>query len=106
MRSLFLSFGIGIVAGVLDIVPMIAKRLNSKAVLSAFLQYVFVGVVICNIDLPGIVWWLEGGLTSLALSVPILVIVSDSDRKSVPIIAVNAILLGTLISVAAFFLGV
>lgn len=106
MRELILSFAVGLAAGVLDVVPMIAKKLNSKAVLSAFLQYVFVGVVICNIDLPGVVWWLEGGLTSLALSIPVMVIVSDSDKKSVPIIAVNAILLGTLISVAAFFLGI
>jgi hypothetical protein len=33
---------IGIAAGIVDIIPMISKKLNKKAILSAILQYVFV----------------------------------------------------------------
>jgi len=54
--------------------------------------------------MPGIVWWLQGGIISFALAVPIIVIISGSDKKAVPIIATMSIILGTLIGIAGHFL--
>jgi hypothetical protein len=104
MRIWFVSVGIALVFGIIDILPMMIQKLEKKAVLSAFLQYFFVSIVIVNIDLPGIAWWLEGGLVSFALSLPVILIVSGSDRKAVPVIASMSLVLGTLIAVAAHFL--
>jgi hypothetical protein len=95
---------IGLVAGTLDILPMIAQKLARRAILSAFLQYFFVSIVIVNIDLPGLAWWLQGSLISLALALPVLIIVTENDKKSLPIIASMSIFLGALISVAGHFL--
>ena len=105
MQILFPSILIGIVAGVIDIIPMIIQKLSRRAIISAFLQYFFVSIVIVNIDLPGIVWWLQGSLIALALALPIIVIVSENDKKVVPIIAGMAVILGAIIGVAGHYWG-
>ena len=104
MNTLVLSILIGFVAGIIDITPMLIKKLDMRATFSAFLQYLFLGIIIVNIDLPYVIWWLEGGLISLAFTLPIVLIVSKGDKKSVPIIIANSIILGTLIGIAGHFL--
>ncbi len=104
MDKLLLSIIIGIAAGVIDIIPMIIQKLEKRATISAFLQYFFVSIIIVNIDLPHIAWWLQGGLISFALSLPVVFIISKEDRKSVPIILTMAVILGTLIGIAGHFL--
>ena len=100
MDKLLLSAIIGIVAGVIDIVPMIIQKLDKRATISAFLQYFFVSIIIVNIDLPHVVWWLQGGIISVALALPVVVLVASEDRKAIPIILTMAAILGTLIGVA------
>jgi hypothetical protein len=94
---------IGLAAGVIDIIPMLIQKLEKKATISAFLQYFFVSIVIVNINLPGIAWWLQGGIISLALALPVLIIVSGNDKKAIPIIASMSLILGTLISFAGHY---
>ena len=96
---------IGVVAGIIDITPMIIKKLDKRASISAFLQYFFVSIIIVNIDLPHIVWWLQGGLISVALALPVVVIVSMQDKKAVPIMLTMAAVLGTLIGIAGHYLA-
>jgi len=104
MDTLLLSAIIGIAAGIVDIVPMVIQKLDRRATISAFLQYFFVSIIIVNIDLPHIVWWLQGGLISLALALPIAVLVTAEDKRAVPIIMAMAAVLGTLIGMAGHFL--
>jgi len=104
MNTLLLSIIIGIVAGTIDIIPMIIKKLDKKATISAFLQYFFISIIIVNIDLPHVVWWLQGGLISVALALPVVVLVSAQDKKAVPIILTMALILGTLIGIAGYYL--
>jgi hypothetical protein len=104
MNTILISIAIGIAAGLIDIFPMILQKQERSALISAFLQYFFVAIVIVNIDLFGIIWWLQGGLISLALALPIIVIVAGKDRKAVPIIAGMAVILGTLIGIAGHYL--
>ncbi|MBN1186644.1 MAG: hypothetical protein JXR90_15440 [Spirochaetes bacterium] len=105
MRTLLVSMIIGIAAGIIDILPMIIQKMDKRSILSAFLQYFFVSIIIVNINLPGIIWWLQGSLIALALASPIIIIVSEKDRKAVPIIASMSVLLGALISIAGHFFG-
>jgi hypothetical protein len=104
MNTLLLSAIIGIVAGTIDIIPMIIQKLDKRANISAFLQYFFVSIIIVNIDLPHVVWWLQGGLISVALSLPVVFIVAMNDKKVVPIILTMAAIMGTLIGVAGHYL--
>jgi len=104
MDSLLLSAIIGIAAGTIDIIPMIIQKLDKRATISAFLQYFFLSIIIVNIDLPHIAWWLQGGLISVALSLPVVVLVASNDKKAVPIILTMAAVLGTLIGMAGYYL--
>jgi hypothetical protein len=54
--------------------------------------------------IPGVVWWLQGSLVSLALALPVIVIVSGNDKKALPIIASMAVILGALIGIAGHFI--
>jgi len=105
MNTLLLSVLIGIVAGIIDIIPMLIQKLDKRATISAFLQYFFVSIIIVNIDLPHIIWWLQGGMISVALSLPVVVLVAAQDKKAVPIILTMAAILGTLIGIAGHYLG-
>ena len=104
MNHLILSLSIGAAAGIIDIIPMLAQRLPMRSIVSAFLQYFFVSIIIVNIDLFGIAWYLQGALISFALALPVMVIVARSDRRAVPPMAVMSVLVGTLVSVAGHFL--
>ena len=104
MDILLLSVLIGIAAGIIDIIPMILQKLDKRATISAFLQYFFVSIIIVNINLPHIAWWLQGGLISVALALPVVFIVSTEDKKAIPIILTMEAILGTLIGIAGHFL--
>jgi hypothetical protein len=103
MKSITVSMIIGIMAGIIDILPMAIQKMDKRSILSAFLEYFFVSIVIVNSNLPGIVWWLQGSIIALALSIPIIVIVSEKDKKAAPIIAAMSIILGSLIGIAGHF---
>lgn len=100
MNTTFISIAIGTAAGLLDILPMILQKQEKSAIISAFLQYFFVSIIIVNINLFGLPWWLQGGLIALAMALPVVVIVAEKDKKAVPIICGTAVVLGTLISLA------
>ena len=85
---------IGLGAGIADIVPMIAQKLPARSTVSVFLHYFFVSIVIVNMDLPHIPWWIEGGVVGLALTIPM----------PLPVIAANAVVLGTLVGIAGHLL--
>ena len=104
MKTLLISMLIGLAAGIVDILPMLIQKMDKRSIASAFFQYFFVSIVIININLPGIAWWLQGGLVSLALAVPVIIIVSEKDKKAVPAIVTMSIVLGTLISLAGHYL--
>lgn len=103
MKTLLVSMLIGLAAGVIDILPMLIQKMDKRSIASAFFQYFFVSIVITNINLPGIAWWLQGGIVSLALAVPVIIIVSEKDKKAVPAIVTMSIILGTLISLAGHY---
>ena len=74
MDKLLFSAIIGLVAGVIDIIPMVMQKLPRYSIVSAFFHYFFVSIIILNVDIPHIPWWLEGGVVGLALTIPMLII--------------------------------
>lgn len=98
MKNYLVAVVIGIIIGVIDIIPMIIQKLPKRANVSAFTQYLFVSIVICFIDFPGISWWLEGPIISLGLAIPVIIIASEKDSKSKYIIGSMSVVLGFVIS--------
>ncbi len=98
MNKFILALLIGISAGIIDVVPMIIQKVNKYACISAFIHWVVLGIII-----PYINWdiqpWLKGLIIAELTTIPIMVIVFETNPKSViPIIIFSAIL-GILVGI-------
>ena len=99
MNKIFVARIIGIIAGTIDVIPMIIQRIDKYACISAFVQWIVLGLII-----PYVNWdmqpWLKGLLIGEMAALPILILVFAKDPKSViPIILFSAIL-GTMVGLA------
>ena len=106
MKEILLALLVGCIAGIIDILPMIKMKLDKYAISSAFSFYFVMPIIIYNFKLLENLWWLKGGLITLVLSIPTLIIVSKADKKSIIPISVMAIILGTGIGITGHFLGI
>ena len=70
MDKLLFSAIIGLVAGVIDIIPMVMQKLPRYSIVSAFFHYFFVSIIILNVDIPHIPWWLEERRCRLGTNYP------------------------------------
>ena len=104
MKTFLLTCLIGMIAGAIDILPMIKMKLDRHSIASAFVFYFILPLVILDIDLFGLVWWLKGGVTGLAMALPIIIMVAKEDKKSAPPMLIMSAVLGTLIGIAGHFL--
>jgi hypothetical protein len=96
MKKIFISMGIGVAAGIIDIIPMIIQQLNIYACLSAFAQWIILGIIINYTDF-GIRAWLKGFIVAELCSVPIIIIVIEKEPVSaIPIFVLSAVL-GSLV---------
>ncbi len=103
MKIHLLTLLTGAIIGVLDVLPMIRMKLDRYAILSAFVFYLIVPFIVYNTDLFGMAWWLKGGVITLALALPVIIIVAkDGIQAAMPILAMSVVL-GTLIGVVGKF---
>lgn len=104
MKTFLLTCLIGMIAGAIDILPMIKMKLDRHSIASAFVFYFILPFVILDIDLFGLAWWLKGGVTGLSMALPIIILVAKEDKKSAPPMLIMSAVLGTLIGIAGHFL--
>ena len=105
METILLTLLIGIIVGIIDVLPMIKMNLDKYASLSAFVFYLIIPFIIFNLNFLENLWWIKGGLLTLILSLPVIILVIKEDKMGAIPIAVMAIVLGTLIGVSGHFLG-
>ena len=105
MRNILFTLLIGCIAGIIDILPMIKMKLDKFAISSAFIFYFIMPAIIYNLKILENLWWLKGGLITFVLSIPIIIIISKEDKKSIIPITGMAIILGTCIGVTGHFLN-
>jgi len=100
METVF-TIAVGIVIGIVDAVPMLVKKMDEADCLSAFIQYVVATFIIFNTTLPqlNVSYVFVGPIVSFLMALPIVIIVGKKEKKAVPIILANAIVLGFAISV-------
>ncbi len=106
MREVLMSLLVGAVAGAIDIGPMIKMKLSKYAVVSAFMQWVILGLMIPRTSLFGLNGWINGSVVAVLLCVPIVILVAEDDKKSVPIIVVTSIVLGGIVGLVSSLLGI
>ncbi|MBI9093024.1 MAG: hypothetical protein JEZ12_27740 [Desulfobacterium sp.] len=92
MEKLFISLGIGVIAGIIDIIPMIIQKIDKYSTISAFIHWILLGFIISYIQLP-LSGWLKGIVIAEISALPIVLLVLKEDPKSVfPILSMTAIL--------------
>jgi len=99
MSNLLIALLIGVVAGLIDIIPMLVKKLDKRDCLSAFIHYFLLGLVIPFVNW-GISGWLTGVLIALFSGVPIMLIVYKTDRKAIVPMLFFSLILGAGIGFA------
>jgi hypothetical protein len=92
MNEILIALLIGIVAGIIDVIPMIVQKTDKFANLSAFTHWVVLGLII-----PFVAWniepWLKGLIIAEISAIPVLLIVAPKDKKAIlPIVVMSAIL--------------
>ena len=104
MDKIIIALFIGVIAGIIDIIPMIIQKMNKWAVVSAFSHWVFLGLII-----PFVSWsitsWLKGMIIGLAAAVPVLLMVAPQEKKAIIPISIMSALLGAGIGFAGSFFG-
>lgn len=103
MKNILLALFIGSIAGIIDIAPMILKKLDKYFIFSAFLFYLVLGVLnykINFIQYP----WLNGLITGLLLFIPQLFLIAKVDKQALPIILVNTVILSSGVGLLSGFL--
>lgn len=105
MNDFLIAIIIGLVAGLIDVTPMIIMKLEKAANISAFVHYFVLGLII-----PFVGWdiapWIKGIIISVLSALPVMIIVYPKDKKAIiPMIAFSLIL-GAGIGIAgAKFIG-
>lgn len=103
MNDILIALTIGIIAGIIDVIPMIIKKLDKFSNLSAFSHWVILGLIIPFVD-----WnvepWVKGLILGVLSAIPIMIMVYPKDKKAlIPMIIFSAILgIGVAIAGAKF----
>ena len=99
MTNIFIALIIGIIAGTIDVIPMIIKKLDKFSNLSAFVHWVVLGLIIPFVDW-GIAPWLKGLILGELLALPIMILLYPKDKPALLPITVSSALLGMGIAIA------
>lgn len=100
VNHIFIALGLGIVAAILDVIPMIIQKRPRFTIYSMFLQWVFLGLVIPFVD-----WdvepWLKGLILGLSGMMPATITVFYNNRPAVLSTLIFGGLFGMAISIVA-----
>ncbi|MGE5607000.1 MAG: hypothetical protein ACM3YE_15090 [Bacteroidota bacterium] len=90
------GIGIGIIAGILDVIPMILQKLTWDANLSAFSMWVVIGFIlaISELKLNGI---FKGIMVSFLILLPSAILIGWKEPISLVPISVMTLILGSLL---------
>lgn len=92
--KLLLIIVIGVVAGIIDILPMLKMKIDRYSTASAFVFHLIAPFFVYAVS-AFIPFWL-GGAVYVVLALPVLILVAKEDKKSVPIMAVSSLVIGTI----------
>jgi hypothetical protein len=104
MHSLIIGLCVGAGAAILDIAPRLIRRMDARSIVSAVVQWLVVGLAIAFLR-TGLPSWATGLAAGLLFALPIAILISATEPKSVPIVLATSVFLGTLCGAAVGFVG-
>ena len=96
MKTIIIGIILGIAAGIIDVIPMIIKKLTWDANISAFLMWVIVGFFVATIDI-NMNPILKGILIAFLVLTPCAILIGWKEPKSLFPIFVMTLILGGLL---------
>lgn len=99
MNNFLIAVIIGLIAGLIDIIPMIIRKLNKRDTISAFVHYFALGLIIPFVNWP-IAPWITGVIIALLTAVPVMIIVYPRDKKAIMPMIIFSLILGAGIGIA------
>jgi hypothetical protein len=105
MNDFLIAIVIGLVAGLIDAIPMMIQKLNKRDTICAFVHYFVLGLII-----PFVSWdiapWLKGIIICFLSAIPVMIGVYPTDKRAIIPITVFSLILGAGIGIAgAKFIG-
>jgi len=101
LNKIQIGITIGVIFGIVDIIPMILIKMTWETLLSAFLMCVIGGLLISTSNLK-LKNTLKGTLIFFLIAVPMMIIVvTDSPNELIPMLVTN-LLIGSLMG---YFIG-
>jgi hypothetical protein len=94
INNKLLGVGFGIIAGIIDVLPMTIQKLTWDANISAFSMWIIVGLIISSIDfkMPSMV---KGILISFMILLPSAILIAWKEPLSMIPISIMTLLLGS-----------
>jgi hypothetical protein len=96
MKSYLISLLIGLMAAVVDTVPMILRKMDKFFIISAFFVWVVLGIFIPRIHFVSISF-LNGIIVAVLFVLPMAFLIYKLDPKGLPIVIVTTIVLGGVV---------
>ncbi len=105
MNDFLIAIGIGLTAGLIDIIPMTIQKLDKRDTISAFVHYFALGLIIPFVNW-GLAPWMTGMIIALLTAIPVMIVVYPKDKKAIVPMILFSLLLGAGIGIAgAKFIG-
>lgn len=96
MKRIKIGLLLGLVAGILDVIPMIMQKLTWDANISAFTMWIVVGFLIATIDLK-MNSIIKGILIAFLVLLPTAILIGSKEPVSLIPIAIMTTILGGLL---------
>jgi len=93
MKAFFLSLAIGLIAAIIDIAPMIARKMDKIFIVSAFCTWIILGIFIPRINFVSISF-LNGIIVAVLFVLPMAFLIYKLDPTGLPPVIVTTIILG------------
>jgi hypothetical protein len=93
MKNYLISLIIGLIAAVIDTIPMIIRKMDKYFIISAFFVWIVLGVFIPKITFSNISF-LNGIIVAVLFVLPIAFLIYKLDPKGLPIVIVTTVVLG------------
>ncbi len=96
IKKIIISLIIGALAGIIDVIPGIIKKVDWHITLAGFTFWLTLGFVIAHVSLP-LDNWLKGLLIASILAIPAIILMSATNPKTVVPMIILSIVLGSLV---------
>lgn len=93
MKKIGIALIIGIIAGIIDVIPMYIMELSAYACIAAFIHWIVLGLII-----PFVRWclkaWIKGIVIATISAIPVILQTLEVDNSSVIPILFSSVILG------------